>query len=1063
MLSFGVKNFRLRRRAAFALALAVIFVPFGNVDQSFASAGAYTLPVDSDYTEDSGAVQILPGFTITDAGQNYAGGDITFALSESYESGEALGLSESAFSDSGSTITVSEGSVFKSGSPIGNIDGSLNGQSEDLRINFTNSFSNGDFSQGTTGWSVGSERVNLGYVNDSGSVVPSTSTIAGYTPPIDFVWPDNGKSGDRTVGDAQGWDRASDVNRFTYSGSVVSGGLVSGTNDTSCGVDGCILRGPAVVSNSSVYLQSGDTVSLDWSATGSGDHYDVFGYLVKVNGDDAGRAFKLLDATGRTGNGSVSITIGSSVGDPFSSYGQGSYSYDLLESSPGNARGSWGPYTAQQTGHYSATDFIDDNDGATSDSFAAGSYKFVFVSGTYDASFGKRVGAKFEIDNIVVSGGGGGITVDADDVRDLARLVTYSNTTGANSSRTLTFSSSNSDSANSERGDSKTISVSQINDAPSLATPTPIALDDTSDVDTFSSIARSLSATDEEGDAITYGPNSQDGSYGSISVASDGTLTFTPDAEAINALDSDQSETFTLTASDGSATGTATLTVSITATVDTLPSAPVLGSITGANQSLSVVFSPPASAGATAIENYKYSTDGENYVAFDPAQTTSPLTIETLSVDGSTPLTNGVDIPVSLKAVNSGGDSPASNSVTASAEAPPAPRSGGGAVTTEATGSGPVLVPPRRAVTPAQANLPVTRQGPVLRNGVAPRALPVPQVRVGGLATVVETEVPDSSRLAVRFGRTALDVQVDQGDGSVATSEDGKTEIAVRKGGNTTLSGSGWRPQSTVQVFLPLQGSNAKELTRISVGDDGAFSGDALFATAPAEQPMPVGPQVLQLVSVDEAGNEVVLEMTVNIAQPAPTPEFNRLEGVVPTQAPGTSIATNAGVPEQVTVSAVEDQKLAVVEGEGWSMAIGVLSEDGAVQSAEGGASITLVRDESAQVSGDGFMPGTRADVWLFSDPTLLGTVTIDDEGRFDGEVNIDGRVIAVGEHTLQLQGVGADGYVRAANMGVTVGDANVAAEATAATSLTFLWWSLLAVVVAFLIIAAVVRRRRRA
>jgi hypothetical protein len=50
-------------------------------------------------------------------------------------------------------------------------------------------------------------------------------------------------------------------------------------------------------------------------------------------------------------------------------------------------------------------------------------------------------------------------------------------------------------------------------------------------------------------------------------------------------------------------------------------------------------------------------------------------------------------------------------------------------------------------------------------------------------------------------------------------------------------------------------------------------------------------------------------------------------------------------------------------------------------------------------------MPGTRADVWLFSEPTLLGTVTIDDEGRFDGEVNIDGRVIAVGNHTLPVTG----------------------------------------------------------
>ena len=374
----------------------------------------------------------------------------------------------------------------------------------------------------------------------------------------------------------------------------------------------------------------------------------------------------------------------------------------------------------------------------------------------------------------------------------------------------------------------------------------------------------------------------------------------------------------------------------------------------------------------------------------------------------------------------------------------------------------PAAALPRPTPAPQTTGIPNIRRGPVLRGGLPPRNVSEPEVRVGGRTISVQTEVENPSRLSVRAGVLSLGVQVQQDEGTVTRAEDGTTEVSVRKGARTNLSGSGLRPDSTVQVFLPLEGSNAKELTRIPVGADGSFNGDAAFVTAPDEDPLPIGRQVLQLVSVDENGDEVVVDMTVNIAQPPPAPEFNRVDGVIPTQAPGTSIATNAGVPEEVRVSAVEDQKLAVVEGEGWSMAIGVLSEDGAVQSAEGGASITLVRDESAQVSGGGFMPGTRADVWLFSDPTLLGTVTIDDEGRFDGEVNIDGRVIAVGEHTLQLQGVGEDGYVRAANMGVTVGDSTVAAEETSTTSLALLWWVLgAAAVVAVATGVTIVRRRQ--
>jgi hypothetical protein len=94
-------------------------------------------------------------------------------------------------------------------------------------------------------------------------------------------------------------------------------------------------------------------------------------------------------------------------------------------------------------------------------------------------------------------------------------------------------------------------------------------------------------------------------------------------------------------------------------------------------------------------------------------------------------------------------------------------------------------------------------------------------------------------------------------------------------------------------------------------------------------------------------------------------------------------------------------------------------------------------------------MPGTRADVWLFSDPTLLGSVTIDESGEFNGLVNVDGNVVSVGEHTLQLQGIGQDGYVRAANLGVIVGDEQAIATEEQAQSLLWLLWVLLAALVA--------------
>jgi hypothetical protein len=91
------------------------------------------------------------------------------------------------------------------------------------------------------------------------------------------------------------------------------------------------------------------------------------------------------------------------------------------------------------------------------------------------------------------------------------------------------------------------------------------------------------------------------------------------------------------------------------------PIAPTISSVTPANGSLTVAFTP-GTDGGSAITNYKYSVDGTNYVALNPATTTSPFTISDL--------TNGTTYSVTIKAVNAIGDSPASNAVTGSPTAP---------------------------------------------------------------------------------------------------------------------------------------------------------------------------------------------------------------------------------------------------------------------------------------------------------------------------------------------------------------------------------------------------------
>ena len=139
------------------------------------------------------------------------------------------------------------------------------------------------------------------------------------------------------------------------------------------------------------------------------------------------------------------------------------------------------------------------------------------------------------------------------------------------------------------------VSITGANDAPVLAAPAAIGIVDTADVDTQAGLIKAssnnsgtMSASDAENGALAYGINSGTNggstvvngiSYDVSKVGTNGTLyvnsstgayAFVPAANAVNALAAgNTSETFTVTASDGSATSSQTLTVNYTGANDT--------------------------------------------------------------------------------------------------------------------------------------------------------------------------------------------------------------------------------------------------------------------------------------------------------------------------------------------------------------------------------------------------------------------------------------------------------------------------------------------------------------
>jgi hypothetical protein len=162
-------------------------------------------------------------------------------------------------------------------------------------------------------------------------------------------------------------------------------------------------------------------------------------------------------------------------------------------------------------------------------------------------------------------------------------------------------------------------------------------------------------------------------------------------------------------------------------------------------------------------------------------------------------------------------------------------------------------------------------------------------------------------------------------------------------------------------------------------------------------------------------------------SQPAPV----AVGGVLPQNAPGEVTVFEDGQPVSVQVTVADAVQLVVrastfelrLSGE-CSLRCPIISTP------DGRQVLELQADGSARVEGEGFLPRSTVDVWLFSDPRYLGQLTADANGRFAGTVALGD--IGVGEHTLQVNAVSPTGAQRSVNLGVVV----TAPESSAAETL---------------------------
>jgi uncharacterized delta-60 repeat protein len=329
---------------------------------------------------------------------------------------------------------------------------------------------------------------------------------------------------------------------------------------------------------------------------------------------------------------------------------------------------------------------------------------------------------------------------------------------------------------------------------------------------------------------------------------------------------------------------------------------------------------------------------------------------------------------------------------------------------------------PPAPVTPGDSPAPAAPiDSPASTTNPLATELPVlPVAMISGSPVEVQTSTPEPTSLVVSAGPVSASIQIP--DAGAVRSQADSLSVQVVRDRSGVLSGDGAQPNSVVEVTVHSLAGEARPVARITVAPDGSYSGAMTFDGTLDSRPLPIGTHILRLTADTTAGEKLAIDLLLEITQPAPTPERIWATGEIPAAAPGEIFATAAGEPEPVTVQVAPEEGRKVTHTDSWLMALQLEDEAGEVsESGPSGARVEVIQDTGALVAGEGFMPGTRADVWLFSDPVLLGSAIINTDGTFSGFVPVDASTVGVGAHTLQLQAVSTDGYVRSLNVGIIV------------------------------------------
>jgi hypothetical protein len=162
---------------------------------------------------------------------------------------------------------------------------------------------------------------------------------------------------------------------------------------------------------------------------------------------------------------------------------------------------------------------------------------------------------------------------------------------------------------------------------------------------------------------------------------------------------------------------------------------------------------------------------------------------------------------------------------------------------------------------------------------------------------------------------------------------------------------------------------------------------------------------------------------------------------------PGAGQALEGGLPVTLQITPGQGGTTLNVEGPNFGIAAEARGADGKPVPLDQFGGVPLEPGGALQMRGSGYLPDSEIGQYLFrqgvnasvrasgnmrsnSDVITLGTVAVDEDGGFAALVSVPSDT-PIGEYALQLVGTSPTGELRILNVGVVVGSAEEAEEAT--------------------------------